>query len=143
MRIEGLDQIVKAMEQMADEIKGDPLRASLRKGVLPILNDARDRAPRDSGRLERNILSRPIPPKDMPANFSDGQEVFVRSSRRKSKDDETNAWYWRFVEFGTKFVPARPFMRPAADSKRNQAMREFTDEMRKQVERTARRVANT
>lgn len=28
------------------------------------------------------------------------------------------AWYWRFVEFGTRFMAARPFMRPAADEMR-------------------------
>lgn len=25
------------------------------------------------------------------------------------------AWYWRFVEYGTVRVPARPFIRPATD----------------------------
>lgn len=143
MRLEGLEQIVSAMEKMADDVKGDPLRASLRRGMTPVLEDAKQRAPQDSGRLERNILMRPIPPKDMPPGFTDGQEVFVRSSRRKSKDDETNAWYWRFIEFGTRHMPARPFLRPAAEGKRRQAMQEFTDEMRKQMERTARRIART
>jgi HK97 gp10 family phage protein len=27
-----------------------------------------------------------------------------------------DAWYWRFVEFGTVRTPARPFFRPAADA---------------------------
>ena len=26
-----------------------------------------------------------------------------------------DTFYWRFVEFGTKYVAARPFMRPAFD----------------------------
>ena len=27
----------------------------------------------------------------------------------------TNVYYWRFIEFGTKFRPATPFFRPAAE----------------------------
>lgn len=28
------------------------------------------------------------------------------------------AFYWKFLEFGTRFLSARPFVRPAADSNR-------------------------
>jgi HK97 gp10 family phage protein len=37
------------------------------------------------------------------------------------------SYYWRFVEYGTKYVPARPFFRPAVESEREG----FIDRMRK------------
>jgi HK97 gp10 family phage protein len=29
------------------------------------------------------------------------------------------AFYWRFIEYGTRFQPARPFVRPAAEAETN------------------------
>src|SRR5688572_18375743 len=31
----------------------------------------------------------------------------------------TNVYYWRFVEFGTRYQAARPFFRPAAEAESN------------------------
>lgn len=35
------------------------------------------------------------------------------------------AYYWRFVEFGTRNVSARPFFRPAAEQERNAFIARF------------------
>jgi HK97 gp10 family phage protein len=32
---------------------------------------------------------------------------------------DASAYYWRYVEFGTRHAPARPFFRPAAESERD------------------------
>ena len=143
MRIDGLEEIVKNMEKIADELKGDPLRASLRKGIAPILDQARANAPHETGRLKEAINMRALPLQDIPSGFTDGQEVFVASSRKKDKDDPGNAWYWHFVEFGTEKMRKQPFLAPAFDSKRQEAMDEFVKEMRKQLEKNAKRIANT
>lgn len=145
MKIEGLDEIVKNMKEIANDLKGDPLRASLRKGVNVIRDEARANAPRgETGRLAPAINSKPMPMDEIPHGFSDGQELFVASSRLKKKDDPGNAWYWHFVEFGTdKWPSGKPFLAPAFDSKRQAAMDAFVDEMRKQLERNAKRIAKT
>lgn len=144
MKIEGLDEIVRNMREIAKDLKGDPLRASLRKGIAPIVEQARANAPRgETGTLQKAINSRPMPMDDIPQGFSDGQEVFVASSRIKKPDAPGNAWYWHFVEFGTEKMSARPFLAPAFDSKRQAAMDAFIEEMRKQLEKNAKRIANT
>jgi len=144
VNIEGLDEIVRNMKEIAKDLKGDPLRASLRKGIAPIVEQARANAPRgETGRLQEAINSKPMPMDEIPQGFSDGQEVFVASSRNKKKDDPGNAWYWHFVEFGTNKMSAQPFLAPAFDSKRQAAMDAFVDEMRKQLERNAKRIAKT
>lgn len=144
MKIEGLDEIVRNMKEIVKDLKGDPLRASLRKGIAPIVEQARANAPRgETGRLQEAINSKPMPMDEIPSGFTDGQELFVASSRNKKKDAPGNAWYWHFVEFGTDKMSARPFLAPAFDSKRQAAMDAFIDEMRKQLERNVKRIAKT
>lgn len=144
MRLDGLDEIVKNMREIAKDLKGDPLRASLRNGIKPIVEQAKANAPRgETGTLQEAINSKAMPMNEIPQGFSDGQEVFVASSRNKKKDAPNNAWYWHFVEFGTSKMSAKPFLAPAFDSKRQAAMDAFVDEMRKQLERNAKRIAKT
>jgi len=140
MKIDGLDEVIKNMEAIKDELKGDPLRASLRKALTPIVNEAKANAPVDTGRLRDAIKTRPLPPDDIPAGFSDGQELFVVSSRKKDKDAPDNAWYWHFVEFGTKNQKRKPFLAPAFDGKRKEAIDVFVQEMRAQLEKNVKRI---
>jgi len=140
MKLDGLDEIIKNMEAIKDDLKGDPLRASLRKALTPIVDQAKSSAPVDTGRLQDAIKTRPLPPDDIPSGFSDGQELFVLSSRKKDKDAPDNAWYWHFVEFGTKNMPAQPFLAPAFDSKRKEAVDVFVQEMRAQLEKNVKRI---
>ena len=140
MKIDGLDEVIKNMEAIKDELKGDPLRSSLRKALTPIVNEAKALAPVDTGRLRDAIKTRPLPPDDIPAGFSDGQELFVVSSRKKDKDAPDNAWYWHFVEFGTKNQNREPFLAPAFDSKRKEAIDVFVQEMRAQLQKNVKRI---
>jgi len=140
MKVEGLQEILNAMEQIKDELKGDPLRASLRKGLTPIVDQAKANAPVDEGRLRDAIKTRPLPADDIPSGFSDGQELFVLSSRKKDPDAPDNAWYWHFVEFGTEKMPRRQFLAPAFDSKKQDAIEAFVKEMRAQLEKNVKRI---
>jgi len=42
-----------------------------------------------------------------------------------------NPNYWWLVEFGTSHAPAQPFMRPAFERKKGEAMRVVTESLRK------------
>ena len=140
MKLDGLDEIIRNMEAIKEDLKGDPLRASLRKGLTPIVDQAKSLAPVDTGRLQDAIKTRPLPADDIPSGFSDGQELFVLSSRKKDPDAPDNAWYWHFVEFGTEKMPARPFLAPAFDSKRQDALQAFVTEMQAQLEKNVKRI---
>ena len=140
MKLDGLEEIIKNMEAIKDQLKGDPLRSSLRKALTPIVDQAKSLAPVDTGRLRDAIKTRPLPAEDLPAGFTDGQELFVLSSRKKDPDAPDNAWYWHFVEFGTQKMPAQPFLAPAFDSKRTDAVQAFVDEMRAQLEKNVKRI---
>ena len=54
--------------------------------------------------------------------------------------DEVNsqdAWYWRFVEFGTVKMSARPFLRPAFDMKKHEAVTAIKTRLAQRIEQAA------
>lgn len=135
--VQGLDALVATLRKLPGELKGNPLRSSLRAGVNVFREDAVRRAPQsdlgDQGRLKANIMTRAVPAKDLPSGSADGQEVFVR--QRGGKNAPTNAFYWRFVEFGTVNQSAQPFLRPAFETNGQNAINVFSDTFRRQVDR--------
>jgi len=64
-----------------------------------------------------------------------GGEAYVGVSWRG------DAYYGRFLEFGTSRMPARPFLRPAFDARSNEALGIFMDRLRENIERARRRAA--
>ena len=49
-----------------------------------------------------------------------------------------DAWYWRFVEFGTRKMRARPFLRPALEAKRREAVQAMKDRLSERIELEAK-----
>ena len=45
-----------------------------------------------------------------------------------------DAWYWRFVEFGTVKMPARPFLRPAFEGKKREAVQAIKTRLSERIE---------
>ena len=117
------------------------LTQALRDGGKAIITDAKSRAPRASephfvgkgkelvqpGNIARNIMIRRVKSTDAAATVSIG----VRAGGKKSGKD---AFYWRFLEFGTKFISARPFMRPAFESKKYQVAETIKDALRRRID---------
>jgi HK97 gp10 family phage protein len=65
------------------------------------------------------------------------QRSMTKASQRGAKSP-FDPFYWRFVEFGTKKMKARPFMQPAADSL-PKALEVFNAEVIPQIEKYNRR----
>lgn len=77
--------------------------------AAPIEEDAQALAPRRTGRLAGEIASE--------VTSSDRQHAEVATG------PSGRAWYGFFQEFGTRFHPAHPFLRPAFDGNRRRALR--------------------
>lgn len=69
----------------------------LKRLAIRVQNEARSRAPVDTGRLRSSIQAGQIQRDDLGAFIEVG----------------TNVEYAGFVEFGTRYMSARPYMRPA------------------------------
>jgi len=66
--------------------------------------------------------------------------MVVRPRAGKSRNDEKGAWYWHFVEFGTVKMPAHPFIRPAFDAVKDEALNEFKRHLTQGIFRAVRKV---
>jgi len=104
------------------------MQKAARKGAAVIVKEAKVEAKkkmrRRSGQLQKSITSRVMKRFELRGRNSKGQKVGVRG----------RAFYWRYLEFGTKKMSAKPFMRPAIESKKQEALKAIEEELRKAVQ---------
>lgn len=143
-RIEGLADLARSLREMPQDVRRNALRSGMRAGAREIQKDAQRRAPVDTGRMRTNVYLKRIP--ELVTELSEGWFVGVRMGPKRTRDKATgavskdysrDAWYWRLVEFGTRFVPARPFMRPAFESQKEAAVAAIAARLKARIEKWA------
>lgn len=155
IKVEGLAELAKALKALPPEIagkNGGPLRKAIGRAAVVIRDDARRRAPVDTGNLRDNIIA--VRKRRTP-NGNEGYFVEVRRKRRKYANTRANrrkkragmnyetmgeAYYGMFVELGTAKSPAQPFLRPAFESKKVEAVETFRVEFAKAIDAAAKKV---
>jgi len=113
VKIDGLDEIREQLKDVGVREGRNLMRATIRSIAVRIQKAAAERAPIDEGDMKRSlkVRSRKSHP-DAPVF-----EVWAGSTKGAKFD----AFYWRFVEYGTSgktAQPARPFIRPAVEDVR-------------------------
>lgn len=146
--IQGLDGLLRSLREAPKAIQGRAVQAGMRKGGNVIRDDARRRAPKATGFMASQIVTRRANSKSRQrAGAGRGGEYFtvgVKTGRRRKyantkrnrrrgrvgKVYEESGWayYWRFVEFGTKNMRASPFLTPAGETKGPEAAQMIIDE---------------
>jgi len=146
--IQGLDGLLRSLREAPKAIQGRAVQAGMRKGGNVIRDDARRRAPKATGFMASQIVTRRANSKSRQrAGVGRGGEYFtvgVKTGRRRTyantkrnrrrgrvgKVYEESGWayYWRFVEFGTKNMRASPFLTPAGETKGPEAAQVIIDE---------------
>ena len=134
VRIEGLKALDQALRQLPDRVARNGLRASVYAGAKVVRDEARRRAPKAAedlgpnqpppGTLKRSVIMKQV--REISSQHKQTFFVTVRHGKKYRKQGKKgklsqDAWYWRFVEFGTRKMAARPFLRPAFEAKRMQA----------------------
>jgi len=138
--IKGLQEMLATFKALPAEFRGRPVQTALRRATKIAQEDAIARAPQDDGRLKENIKLRRVSEKNRTREDGDeAYEVYVRRSPRKKRDDPSNAWYWRFVEFGTQHQAAQPFLRPAIENNQGAMRVEYTDTFKRLLDRAVNR----
>lgn len=139
VQLEGVDELKRALADVSKQIRTKAVRAALREGGKVIQREARSTVPvlkkptptRRPGTIKRNIVVRAS--KFARRDKNEGVYVSVRPLRgartqklgKASANNPNDPFYWWFVEFGTKFQKARPFMRRAVDTHGQQAIKKF------------------
>lgn len=99
--IKGFAELEAALKALPDRVAKRIAQQSVRKGAVVIQKDAKSRVAVDTGKLRQNIVVRLRRRAGVPVLYSIG---WTKA-----------AYYGSFLEFGTRFMRARPFLRPAAD----------------------------
>lgn len=148
VKIDGLDGLLRSLREAPKAIQGRAVQAGMRKGGNVIRDDARRRAPKESGFMASQIVTRRANSRSRQrAGVGQGGEYFTvgvkTGRRRKYANTKRNrrrgrvgrvyeeagwAYYWRFVEFGTKKMRASPFLTPAGEAKGPEAAQVIINE---------------
>lgn len=149
LTIEGTDDLFKNLDLTKREAR-NLNRSTVQAVAGKVRSEARKRAPKESGTLKKAIVAkRKKSPPDTPVS-----EVRVEHGAGAKHD----AFYWRFVEFGTgggkgshggkgmrgsiTVMPnAKPFMTPAIEAIRPDIQRIYREEFGKKLEAMMRRKA--
>lgn len=152
--VKGLSELARVMRELAPRIA----KKHLRSAVLAGANEIRDEAQRTqafsdrTGVLRASIITKFIPERSKQEEVT--YFVAVRQGKHRSirlrtahfdptsgvvsrgRIDLNTAYYWRFVEFGTARMEAKPFMRPAFETKKHLALDRVITKLASGVERT-------
>lgn len=134
VKIEGLEGLEEMLGTIAPREARNLNRATIHAMASRVAKDAKRRAPRDEGTLRKAIKAKRRRPRHPDKPFSD-----VRVEH--GNDAKHDAFYWRFVEYGTQTQNARPFISPAADAIRGQVPSIYREEFAKKYEKLLARKA--
>lgn len=150
VKLEGLDDLNRAIKELVGDLRRKVVRAALRDAAKPIQRAAVAAAPvlkkphpyRLPGTLKRSILV-----KDSKRFNGAGGEigVYVAVRKRKGLGGKAGArnpfdpFYWRFQEFGTAKQGRQPYLLPAFEANTRNAIRIFQDRIKVRIDKANRR----
>jgi HK97 gp10 family phage protein len=152
--IEGLDQLAQALRELPKRVARNGLRAAVYAGAKVIRDEAKVKAPIATsplggdqpppGTLKRSIIMKQVP--ELSGEQKQTFFVTVRHGKKYRKQGKNgklsqDAWYWRFVEFGTVKMAAKPFLRPAFEGTKYQAVDAIKTRLAERIEQAAQEVS--
>lgn len=161
IKIEGLNELRRALRDLPGATQARVLANAVASGARVIRNDARDKAPvlaapaahrvagtvRDAIRATRGVrrgseasafVSVRRLSKKQVRKFKAAQAALGR--KIAGAVNPADPFYWRFLEFGTAKMAARPFLRPAFDTRKEAAALQIKEALRAGIEREAQRL---
>lgn len=122
VKIEGMAQLQRNLQKFADDLgkKGGALDDSLLRSAERIRDRARAIVPVKTGNLRDSIQVK----RDVTSESGFTVEV-----------DLQQAPYGEEIEFGTSYMEAQPYMRPAFDEAERQETDEIADDLRRDIDR--------
>ena len=154
VKVHGLQELSQTLMKLPAELEKRVIMGALRAAAQTIRKEAIVRAPvlqipdprRRAGTLKKNISVRRVKGETAVyvGVFGASRKkiaAFKASGGGKGANNPDDPYYWRWVEFGTKFQPARPFLRPAFEAKKYEALRKFEEYMKKRLAKEAQKLA--
>ena len=135
----GLQDIARDLQTLSKAENNKVLRDSTRAGAEVLRQEVIDRAPEQTGKLKKNVvvvtqkgrrrgeISSGVHIRGVNPQTGNSDNTMKASNRR-------NAFYWRFVELGTSTAQAHPFVRPAFDTRQEEAAQAAMNRMNKAID---------
>lgn len=155
-KVTGLKELREQLTQLG-AIAGQRILASAaRTAMKPVLDDARVRVPVASGLLHDALRLATVRPtsgnvvasagvaiakkvnQEIPVVLDEDEEEPVSDLTTTARVDGPRH-RWHFVEFGTVNMAAQPFLRPAFDARKGEALDRFKKFLRKKIEKARKR----
>lgn len=150
----GFSELEKNLEMLGEQMRARGVRLMMSRASVPIRDEAKVRAPilqesvphRMPGTIMRNIKIWRHKRTPFAVTYFVGVRKlsgasvakFKKANKGKSGGQNPNdPYYWRYLEFGTSKMRAQPFLRPAFEAKKVEAVarafKECQDFIRKAV----------
>lgn len=154
MKIEGLEELRKALRLLPEELQKKSLGDAVAKGASVIRDEAKRLAPvlkepskhRTPGLLRRMIRStRGVRNGSEAAAFVSVRRLVKKAlakakAKTKKSGAELDPFYWAFIEFGTSKRKAHPFLRPAFDTQKEKAAEQIKQALAEGLAKAAAKV---
>lgn len=153
VKVDGLSQIHKALSELGRKVSNKIAVKAMREGGKIVREQARQNAPvlsqstphRRAGTLKKAIKSSTKVLKNgkigtvirVKALTAKQREAFKAKNASSGAYNPKDPFYWRFVEFGTSKMPAKPFMRPAFEQSKEKAATEIIKTLKDEIESEA------
>lgn len=134
IQIEGLEDLQKMFDTILIKEAQNLNRAVIHGIASTIAKSARQKAPLDTGRLRKAIGAHRQKLKDPNKPISD---VYVT----RGKKAKHNAWYWKYLEYGTQTRAATPFIQPAIAEARTNYKEIYREQFAKKLAQKIKRDA--
>ena len=134
VHITGLKELEKKMISLGPKIARKALKGALVGGAAIIRDEARLLAPMKTGRLRKAMYIKTM---SKPNPFKENIIFGVRHGKKMSKRD-LDAYYWSFLEFGTKFIKGMSFVQFAFQKAQTKALQRIKEVLAKKISELVR-----
>jgi len=129
VKIEGLKELEKKMIELGPKIGRKALKGALVAGAIVVRKEAQRLAPALTGRLRKAMYVKKM---GKPNPFKENVIFGVRHGRKMSKRD-LDAYYWSFLEFGTKFIKKISFIQMAFQKTQTRVLERIKEVLIKKI----------
>ncbi len=145
VEVKGLKELGEALKGLGDEVTLRSSRAATRAAANLVRDAAKSRAPVLTGALKDAIAVRRDTKLSHPGFEIMGVGVFKLTGQNKKAHagDIAPAFYWKFVEFGTVKMSAKPFLRPALDTHNQGAVTAMEEALTRGINRAVAKAKKT
>jgi HK97 gp10 family phage protein len=154
MKLEGFAELAAALRELPERVARNGLRAAVNAGAGVIKKEAIAKAPEDTGALKANFYQKQIREQSGPmqqtfyvgvrkgvAKYASNKANKRSGKAGKAYKDDGTTFYWRFMEFGTSKLAPRPFLRPAFDIRKEDAVAAIGAKLDERIQKYARDLA--